>query len=485
MTDRAGAHAAQGQAADRIPTPRLIAYAQMVLPLAVIGLPIAIYIPPFYSGTLGLDLAAVGLVLMLARFSDVITDPLIGRLSDRTRTRFGRRRPWIAAGLPLMVLAAYMIFLPSGEVSLLYLLFWIAVIYLGFTLIVIPYGAWGAELSGDYAERSRITGAREIFLLLGLLLAITAPIVGIGMMGGDAPAEGERLNSASREAMSVLGWMTVILLPVCTLILLWFVPEKKALSDQTVSFREGLRAVARNGPFRRILFSSMAGALAGSLNASVAILFYDHILKLGEAGFLLILILFGAAILGAPVWVWLGNRIGKHRALCIAAFCSLAAFSMVPVVVYVVVPSAPGSVFFAMSVLTLVQGLAAGATPILGASMLADVVDLDTMRTGEHRTGLLFAFLGMIRKFFEAAGVGIALPLIAFMGFDPQAEAQSGLGTFAITMVYCLLPLLLWIGSVLFIWNFPLTAERHARIRAAYARKSARRGVAAQAAPAD
>ena len=96
----------------RLTNWQLVAYGQLVVPLAVIGLPVAVYIPPFYSGTLGLDLAAGGFILMLARFSDVITDPLIGRLSDRTRTRFGRRRPWVVAGVPVMMISALMLFVP-------------------------------------------------------------------------------------------------------------------------------------------------------------------------------------------------------------------------------------------------------------------------------------------------------------------------------------------------------------------------------------
>jgi len=473
----------QNATTDKISKWRLTAYAQMTLPLAVIGLPIAIYIPPFYSGTLGLDLAAVGLVLMLARFSDVITDPLIGRFSDRSRTRFGRRRPWIAVGVPLMVISAYMLFVPSEPVSLSYLLIWIAAIYLGFTLIGIPYSAWGAELSSDYHERSRVTGAREIFLLFGLVLAISAPIVGVTLSGG--PEDEVVVNSASREAMGTLGWLTVVLLPVCALILFAFVSEPKTQTTQNISFKDGLKAFARNGPFRRVLLSTMVGALAGSLNGAVAILFFDHVLKIGEAGLVLILVLFVAAIFGSPIWVVLGKKIGKHRALCVAAICSLAAFASVPAVVYLLIPAAPEYTFAAMFVVTLIQGLAVGATPILGASMLADVVDLDTMRTGEHRTGFLFAFLGMVRKFFEAAGVGIALPLIAYMGFDPQADTQTDLGIFGIMMVYCMLPIFLWLCSVAIIWNFPLTSERHARIRAAYERKAKRRGQKIHPAPAD
>ena len=188
---------AEGSGERRLTNWQLVAYGQLVVPLAVIGLPVAVYIPPFYSSTLGLDLAAVGFILMLARFSDVITDPLIGRLSDRTRTRFGRRRPWVVAGVPVMMVSALMLFVPPEEVSNLYLLIWIAAIYLGYTLITIPYGAWGAEISGDYRERNRITGSRQIFLLIGLLVAITVPIV--ASKAGDA---GTSASAASRPAMA-------------------------------------------------------------------------------------------------------------------------------------------------------------------------------------------------------------------------------------------------------------------------------------------
>jgi len=256
MSVRNKAEDSESRAEERVPFGHLVAYAQMTLPLAVIGLPIAIYIPAFYSGTLGLNLAAVGLVLMLARFSDVITDPLIGRLSDRTRGRFGRRRPWIAAGVPLMALSAFMLFVPSEPVSLAYLFVWISAIYLGFTLIGIPYAAWGAELSTDYRERSRVTGAREVFLLIGLVSAIIIPVAW-AILTGATDAEGGELNSVSREAMASLGWMVIILLPVCAAILFWKIREPAPMTEQTISFVEGLKAVMRNGPFRRVLISTM------------------------------------------------------------------------------------------------------------------------------------------------------------------------------------------------------------------------------------
>ena len=93
------------------------------LPLAIIGYPLSIWIPAHYSGGLGLSLAAVGTILMLARFTDVLTDPIVGELSDRWRTRIGRRKPWIIAGVPIMMLGVWRLFVPDGEVDLSYFLF--------------------------------------------------------------------------------------------------------------------------------------------------------------------------------------------------------------------------------------------------------------------------------------------------------------------------------------------------------------------------
>lgn len=448
----------------------LFAYGQLVVPMAVIGLPLAIYIPPFYSGTLGLDLAAVGIILMLARLSDVVVDPFIGRWSDRTHTRWGRRRPWVVLGVIVMMIATLMLFVPQGGVTNLYLLVWIALIYFGYTLIEIPYGAWGAELSDDYHERNRIAGSRQIFLLIGLLVAITVPIVASRALG-----QAEAASAASRGAMAALGWLTAGLLPICLVVLLLSVREPAIGHSTPVSFVAGFRIAMRNGPLRMILATVILGALASSVNAGVAVLFFEHVAQLGSGSSILIFVLFAAGVVGSPLWVSLGGRIGKHRGIGVAGFTSLFAFAFVPVIIYWVKPAYPDAVLPSMLVITLIQGFTIGAAPILGQSILADVVDLDTLKSGEQRTAFLFAFLAMVRKIFEAAGVGIALPVLSWTGFNPQAQTNSPLALFTLTAMYCLVPLALWIISTVIIWNYPITHERQVRLRAALDRRTARR----------
>ena len=169
----------RGTKIDVPPLPRstVWVHGSLGLPLAVVGYPIAIWVIPHYTGTLGVSLAAVGTMLMLARISDVVTDPLIGFASDHLRTRFGRRKPWILVGMPLMMIGIWMLFVPAPGIGVLYLLWWLFVMMLGSTLISLPYGAWGAELSMDYHQRPRVTAAREIFALGGLLLAALVPFM--------------------------------------------------------------------------------------------------------------------------------------------------------------------------------------------------------------------------------------------------------------------------------------------------------------------
>ena len=167
----------------------------------------------------------------------------------------------------------------------------------------------------------------------------------------------------------------------------------------------------------------------------------------------------------------LGGKIGKHMAIVAAGSISMAAFACVPVVIYWVKPNAPELVFWCLLVITLLQGLTIGAAPILGQSIMADVVDLDTLRNGEQRTAFLFAFMSMVRKVFEAMGAGIALPVIAWMGFNPQSDQNAPTALFALLAMYCLVPLVLWLASILVISRYPITRERQARLRRALDRK--------------
>ncbi|MGH6996948.1 MAG: MFS transporter, partial [Phenylobacterium sp.] len=168
-------------ASERLPAWRLAVFAALAIPLAGAGLPLAVYLPPYYAQELGLGLGAVGLIFMLSRVWDAVTDPLVGVLSDRSRSRFGRRKPWIAAGAPLFALSTAAIFAPGlfgvSRPGAAWLSVWLVVFYVGWTMIQIPVSAWAGQLAAQYHERSRVQTYFQVATAGGLLLVLVLPAV--------------------------------------------------------------------------------------------------------------------------------------------------------------------------------------------------------------------------------------------------------------------------------------------------------------------
>lgn len=276
------------------------------LPLAVIGYPLAIWIPAHYSGGLGLSLAAVGTILMLARFTDVISDPLMGELSDRWQTRFGRRKPWVVVGAPIMMLGVYHLFIPPEGVGLIYFLVWLTLFFLGSTIIALPHRAWGAELSPDYHQRSRVTAARELFVLVGLMVAAAVPMIievmadqggsvaqVFGVLWSDATSAftGDIMNAKPVDRAALTGpvlaglaFVIIGVLPICVFVVVTFVKEPEHHQKSTVPLIEGARIVWRNGPMRRVLIIALLVIFGESFRNAVSLFFIRDIIGIPTIG---------------------------------------------------------------------------------------------------------------------------------------------------------------------------------------------------------
>ena len=157
----------------------LFFYGLSDMPLSVANVPLAAYIPNYYGADLGVSLAAIGSVWLFARLFDAITDPLIGYLGDKTDTRWGRRRIWMLGSIPFLMLSVYKIFFPSLDVDAGYLLFWLVIFWLGWTMLFIPYYAWAAELSPDYNERTSIAAWRMFLGMVANVATKVLPVVAL------------------------------------------------------------------------------------------------------------------------------------------------------------------------------------------------------------------------------------------------------------------------------------------------------------------
>lgn len=475
----------------------LYAHGSLGLPLAVIGYPLSIWIPAHYSGGLGISLAAVGTILMLARLTDVVTDPIVGELSDRWNTRFGRRKHWIVLGSAVMMLGVYNLFMPAPDVGLYYFLIWLAVFFLGSTMIVLPHRAWGAELSPDYHQRSRVTAAREFYVLGGLMVAAAVPM--IVEIRADGAAVGEVFSTLWQDAIGAFGgefrerkivdratltgpvltglaWTIICLLPICALIVISLVKEPPAPSKhiKRPTFIDGIKLVAKNGPMLRVLLIVILVTFGEAFRNAVSLFFIRDIVgvpTIGAAYFFYFIAGLGAI----PFWLALGRRIGKHRAF----MCTLIIVASVSTA-NLFLDYGDYLPFF---LLFIIKGFCFGGLQFLPLSMLADVIDVDSARSGSQRSGTYFAFLGFSEKLALAFGTGVSLNIVGLMGFDPSGgvAASTEGGVTALRMVYCLGPVFFYGMAMKLIWNYPLTPARHARLRETIDRR--RKRLAANADP--
>lgn len=428
----------------------LLLYGLPAVALAIPTIPIYVYLPSFYATEIGLSLTAVGAAMLTARLFDVVTDPLIGVLADARPTRFGRRKPWIALGALIGGYAMMQLFMPAPGAGPGHLLLWAALLYFGWSLVAIPYAAWGAELSADYHERARITSVREGASLLGVLLA------------GAVLAAGPRLGWTGGESQVAVGVLAIGLGAPALAAMLWAVPEIGGAARRGPGHGRSvpslLAGLHRNRPFLRLIAAWFLNGLANGLPAALFPLYLTHGLRVGEElQGALIFAYFVSGVAAIPLWLRLSRRLGKHRAWCAAMLLCCAAFAVVPFIA-----AGDWPVFLAVCVVT---GAALGADLALPPAMQADLVDYDAWKFGRPRAGILFALWSMASKLALAASVGIAFPVLDLLGFDAQAAVNTPQALLGLAVIYALVPVVIKVMTVALVWGHPLTERRHASIR--------------------
>lgn len=434
-----------------MPFSQLIAYALPALALAMPTIPIYIYLPSFYATDVGLGLAAAGGVLLAARIFDTITDPIVGVISDRLTWRWGRRKPLMLFGGLIAAVAMFALSHPPGDAGATYLLIWAVTLYAGWTLVMVPYTSWGAEIVSDYDERSKITAGREGATLIGILIASTIPVVIAG--GGDGASEAESLQAITWAAL-------IIGVPAFIWIALR-VPDEpinKApkLAKHRIGWRNALRTLYENKPFLRLFCAWFINGLANGLPAVLFLLYMEHGLSIAEDDRpIYMLAYFLPGVLGVPVWVWLSKRSDKHKVWCAAMLIASAAFAVVPFL-------SPEYAWIFLGV-CIVTGATLGADLALPPSIQADVVDYDRLKSGRDRTGVYFALWGMATKLALALAVGIAFPTLDFVGFDPNDDAPQAI--WALVVIYAVFPVVLKILAVMIVASFPISRRKHEVIR--------------------
>lgn len=376
-------------------------YGLAAWPLAMLGIPLYVYLPSYYH-QLGLELAMVGSMLLLARLSDIISDPLVGVLCDYTG-QCGRYL-LILLGWLLLLIGLWQLLLPS-QTSAGQLLLWAMWVYLAWTLIMIPYQALSAQVSQQPHIKTYYTASREGFAVVGVITVLVLPFV---------------LDDSQdyQQLFRLLYPLVSLSLTLALALMLWRLRLLKpgpAQHKSSVLTINTLRLIWRDHNSRTLLPAYFLNSLANALPATLFLLFVEHFLHLQAYMGLLLLGFFLSGILALPLWVWLAKKIGKYAAWRVSMLSACLSFIWV-------FSLAAGSLW-GFALICLISGLSVAADVALPASIQADIAQDLSTKNGSM-SGLLFAVWGMLTKLALALAVGLALPALGWLGWEQHSAAS-------------------------------------------------------------
>ena len=408
--------------------PMLLHYGAFGLPLAMVALPIYVYLPQFYAERAGLSLAAIGAVLLAARILAAFIDPLLGWWIARGQGAYAR---YIALSLPVLLAGFAALFHPpllAEGAALAWFLGTLMLVYLGFGVATIAHQSWGAALTQAPAERARVTGVREACGLAGVVLA-AAITAGAGYQG------------------LVIAFAAALALGAALLLAFAARPASAAACATSSNAPPGWRAMGE--PFRQPRFRSLFSVLivngvASAIPATLFLFFTADALQLAHLSGMFLIVYFGAAALSIALWVRLAARFGEARAWVGGMLLA----SVVFVWAFVLPPGAA----LAFGAICVLSGFAVGADLALPPALLAGVI-ADAGHSGS-RESAYFGVWNWGVQITLALAAGISLPLLGWLGYVPGAG--TGAGTGALVAAYALLPCALKLMAAAMLWRAPL-----------------------------
>ncbi len=425
---------------------RLAAYAAPGMPEAMILYCAATVIPGFFTTEVGLSTAFVGMIYLVSRLFDAATDLGIGYLSDRTKSPIGRRKPWLIAGTILSVVAVFYLYHPAEtNPGTRYAIATFA-LYLGWTMAIVPYDAWGAELGSDYATRNRIFTFRAVAYFGGSLLFLVTPLLP-GFSG-----------EFDHEILHYSTFLVAGSFILATFIAVVFVPqEDDSLRTATPTLKGMLNTLISNRPLQYYVGLFLLGGVSLGISLALVYIYVNTYLRL-EDKFVSILVIYVAAnLVAVPFWYWVMRKVEKHKAWAAGWFIQGMAY---PPLIFLT-PDNPNA-FVILASVVFFAGLTYAVTDIVMKSLLSDVIDHDLLKSGENHSASIFAISNLMRKFNVAIGGGFAFMMLSWFNYDPKEEVNSPEAIlYGLKFTYLILPAFFSSAGALMLWYFPINRRRH------------------------
>ena len=432
------------------------------------GVIISFYYLVFLTDVVRISPALAGTVILISKVYDSITDPFEGLLADRTRTRLGRRRPYLLAGIPLVFLSFFALFYPIDLSQELHRFLFVLGSYLFFSTVVsivmLNYNALQSELSLDYNERTALSSFRIFFSTVASILCALLP------------PEIVRAFPDVRAGYITMGLAFGAFFALPFIATLFASRERKEFQRPPAPFDWRL-AFLEPWKMRTFVYTLAMYLLAfvamDTVSSIVVYFMKNYLLRGSEANFVSGTLLV-AQVASLPFYVWLSKRSSKRTGYLVGAVIWI----LTMVFGFLIVPGQPS---FVVYLFAAVVGLGTGGIIIMVYAIFPDIPDIDELKSGERREGIYSALFTFTRKLSSAFALFMVSNAIALAGYLPPLEQvidgatklveqpQSDTFITVLRLVFALVPIILLSIAVFFARRFPLTPEVHERLRRALA----------------
>jgi Na+/melibiose symporter-like transporter len=343
-----------------------------------------------------------------------------------------------------MMLASVLVFMPSPGVSAAFVTGSMVFIFIGWTMLTISHLALGGELTSDYHERSRVTGAREAALLVGVIAVLLLPVFVQGY-GGDR-----------FQQIASMGWFIIVTMPITVAILAFVIKERDVPPAVHLPLKQAVLAIGKNVALRYVLICDLIAGISGGIVATLFIAMVVVGLGLPKQANLLLLIYFTMGMLFIPPMIRLSKRLGKHQTLALSSLFNAAVLPLAFLV--------PKGDFFWAAVLFVLLGANMSVGPFLYRAIMADVADHDHVETGRPRAGVFFSLLAMTNKLGYSSAIVFSFEFLDWIGF--QEKGVNSPETIMNMMLFYVVPAtIVNIAVAAIMWRFPLGEAQQSELR--------------------
>ena len=442
--------------------------------IASISMMRSIFYAIYLTDVVGIEPRLASLGALVGIVWDAVNDPIIGMLSDRVKSKLGRRRPFLLWFAFPFGLSFVMLWSAPNWDSQIALLIYVTLAFMISdtltTLVAVPYYSLTPELTQNYDERTSLSSFRSVFQLLSaMIVVVSAPmIVDAVILGGGSQQQGFLTAGA---VFGAIGSLPLFLIGL-------FVRERFADDSQEqeeLSFRETLKMAWQNVPFRYAVgiymfnwsavdmvsitfpFFLLYWVAQGDLLAKINILGVDLALESAFFGVLMLV-----CVLFVPFWLWLSKRQNKIRAYILG----MAAWVIVQMLIFTIQPGETSYMLF----LAGLAGIGVSAAYILPDSILPDVIEWDELRTGRRQEGIYYGIRTLIRKLTGALIIFVTLQILGWSGYQAPPEnvtvyQQPETALFMIRLMDSFIGATILTGTIILAWSYPLTREKYQRIQ--------------------